>query len=391
MLSSRADWIAVVETLYEETADATAWATSSVGALGRAVALDERGGAAIVILEHGPQASRRAVPFVAGVGRSAGFNLAADVAPLSPALFDALLYSQNLAQTMSEAARRVPPEDRPILKAMWANWGAEDAVGLVAHPEPGVVAFLAWPTYTRRSLTKHERTVLSQIALHLESACRVRRRPESVLAILKPDGTIVHCEHDELATSEVADRVRRIDKSRARRFRRGPEALDIWTALIEGQVSVVERFDGGRRYYLLVDNAPSTRSHRTLSKRELEVVRLSARGLSTKLMAYGLGLSPPTISNALATAAAKLGLKSRSDLVRVASLLIDSPRRQVAAATLTATEREVFELVRMGLSNADIAASRARSVHTVANQVSSLLRKTTSSTRRGLIASTTDS
>jgi DNA-binding NarL/FixJ family response regulator len=75
--------------------------------------------------------------------------------------------------------------------------------------------------------------------------------------------------------------------------------------------------------------------------------------------------------------------------VRLASFLIDSPRFPVDVDALTATEREVFDLVRMGLSNADIAARRTRSVHTVANQVSAILRKTTSSTRRGLIAART--
>jgi DNA-binding CsgD family transcriptional regulator len=389
LLNPRADWVGIVEALYQPIDDGQAWARSVLEALRGSVSVDDVGGAALVVLEHDPERSERAMPFVVGVGQAARFNLSTDVNPLSRELFDALFYSRHLALTHTEAGRQVTAEDRAVLKGMRANWGSADAVGLVAHPEPGVIAFLAWPTRTPRELTKHERAVLSQLTLHLESAYRVRRRPESIVAVVQPDGKIVHREREDLPAPAVAASIRRIDRSRTQKVRRCPEALDLWTALVDGELSVVERLEGGHRYYVLVENAPSTRTHRALTKREVEAVRMAARGLSTKLTAYGLGLTPATISNGLARSAAKLGLSNRLDLVRLASLLVDSPRFPVDTAALTQTEREVFELVRMGLSNADIAARRARSVHTVANQVSAILRKTTSSTRRGLIAGRT--
>ena len=47
----------------------------------------------------------------------------------------------------------------------------------------------------------------------------------------------------------------------------------------------------------------------------------------------------------------------------------------IAAVPLTGAEREVLDLLLLGLSNAEIAARRHRSGRTVANQVASLLAK----------------
>jgi DNA-binding CsgD family transcriptional regulator len=236
----------------------------------------------------------------------------------------------------------------------------------------------------RTFLSRHERRLLSQVTLHLESGVRLRRRPDAVRAVLAADGRILD-RADAQDSSTMIDHVRRIEKSRTRAMRRDPEALDLWKALVAGASSIVERREGSKRHYLVLENAPSDRAHRALTRREVEIVRMAARGLPVKLIAYGLGLSSPAVSSALASAAHKLGLVSRLDLVRVASLLVDTPARAVDATVLTETEREIFELVRMGLTNEEIARRRSRSVRTVANQVASVLRKTGSASRRAVV------
>jgi len=55
-------------------------------------------------------------------------------------------------------------------------------------------------------------------------------------------------------------------------------------------------------------------------------------------------------------------------------------------AELSATEREVFDFVRRGLSNKEIAAERGRSVATVKNQLQSVFRKFGVTGRTRLIA-----
>jgi len=58
--------------------------------------------------------------------------------------------------------------------------------------------------------------------------------------------------------------------------------------------------------------------HEQLSKRELEVLRLLAGGLSLKEIAGRLGVNPKTVSSFRARVLEKMGLKTNADLVRYA-------------------------------------------------------------------------
>ena len=150
----------------------------------------------------------------------------------------------------------------------------------------------------------------------------------------------MHREGGDVGASGLAERVSRIEQSRTRSRRRQPEALDLLGALVEGEASIVERFDGGKRYYVVLDNPPSRRRHRALTRREAEIVRMAARGLPAKVVAYGLGVSSTAVSGALASSAAKLGLASRLALLRAVSLLLDTPQQAVDPAKLTESEHE---------------------------------------------------
>jgi DNA-binding NarL/FixJ family response regulator len=57
----------------------------------------------------------------------------------------------------------------------------------------------------------------------------------------------------------------------------------------------------------------------SLSEREVEVIRLVARGFTSKEMASNLGLSPRTLETYKARAMSKLNLRSRADLISYAS------------------------------------------------------------------------
>jgi DNA-binding NarL/FixJ family response regulator len=124
-----------------------------------------------------------------------------------------------------------------------------------------------------------------------------------------------------------------------------------------------------------------------LSAAEAEVVLLAARGEPTKSIAYALEVSPSVASARLARAAAKLGAGSRTNLIRLASAILGGgPRPEIATSNLTNAERAVLDLVQQGLSNAQIATLRRRSVRTIANQVAAILRKTKICSRRALLA-----
>ena len=66
----------------------------------------------------------------------------------------------------------------------------------------------------------------------------------------------------------------------------------------------------------LVDEGGTRSPHERLSDREFEVLRALGSGLAVKEVAEQLNLSAKTVSTYRARLLEKMGLKSRSDLVR---------------------------------------------------------------------------
>lgn len=264
-----------------------------------------------------------------------------------------------------------------------------DIVGVVGLADEYSVSFgVAYPVDHLR-LPAREQRLLVQIALHLEAGLRLRLEPTAVLGVLGPDGRLLHAEGEltqSVAHERLSQHVKGVERMRLRRHRSTYEAADTWTALVSGAWGIVERVEAdGRRSYSVIDTRGSQRL-RQLSDLETRVVELSARGLTGKAVAYALGVQSPAVSQALLRAAIKLGLHSRTEVVALASRLLGAPRDSERHAELTAAEREVLALVRMGYTNAAIAEDRRRSERTVANQVASILHKLDAPSRRALAA-----
>jgi len=268
--------------------------------------------------------------------------------------------------------------------------GLGDCLAMITHPAPNTV-LLCFAFYANEltQLSPRDRRVLTQAALHIESGYRLRHRPEMVRAELTPDGQILDTiiPTDDVPANDVLEmHAAKIKRARSKQHRSTPEALELWTSLIEGRVTLTPRDRGSERRYVVLDNPISTHPLLALSKGERDVITLAARGLSTKLTAYALGISSATVSSRLGSIARKLGLASRTELVRIAAMLARDPRADLPEKELTAAEQDILDLLRLGLSNRDIATRRSRSVRTIANQVASLLRKTGSTSRRQLVA-----
>ncbi|HEX5033561.1 MAG TPA: LuxR C-terminal-related transcriptional regulator, partial [bacterium] len=97
------------------------------------------------------------------------------------------------------------------------------------------------------------------------------------------------------------------------------ETALLWAALTANQRAPLDYFDvDGYRYVLLspeeesFDGDPSAE----LTRRELEVLREAALGEANKAIGYDLGVSIRTVSRRLASAMAKLGIRSRVLLAR---------------------------------------------------------------------------
>lgn len=265
---------------------------------------------------------------------------------------------------------------------------SRDVLGMVAIVDDYSLSFGS-PQPTFVELSRAERALLEQVTLHLEASLRLRVRPSSPLAILRPDGRLLHAEGQASKQASTRQRltthVDTIERGRGRRQRQQAESVQAWSALVSGNWGLVER-DGpsiGRHYAVL----ETTRAQyvRALSPLETHAVELSARGLTGKSAAYALGVTPATISKQLASAALKLGLRNRTEVVRLAARLL-GVGPQPEPANLTPSERDVLNLVRLGWTNARIAEARRRSERTVANQVSALLEKLAVPSRRALAA-----
>jgi DNA-binding NarL/FixJ family response regulator len=171
----------------------------------------------------------------------------------------------------------------------------------------------------------------SKVAAHLAAAYRLQRHaslhpaadPDELdQAVLAPNGKIEHAlGAAQSAHSQNWLRRAALAMDRARtglRVENTDEALSVWQGLVAGRWSLVDRFDGdGRRYLVARKNDPKVMGPAALSVREQQVVCYMALGHSNKLIAYELGLSESNVSESAKRARVKLGVRSRAELIQL--------------------------------------------------------------------------
>jgi DNA-binding NarL/FixJ family response regulator len=183
----------------------------------------------------------------------------------------------------------------------------------------------------------------------------------------------------------------------------------LWESLVAGAWSVLAEFDDDACLYLVVrGNSPQARLERALTERERQVLERVALGQANKFVAYELALPQSCVSLSLKEACSKAGLRSRTELLQLMpvasndavdaqpkgfcvpvdeSVVLRVERRAVAVPdALTTSEGHIFRAILAGLSNAEIAVRRGRSLRTIANQVASVFRKLRISARAELVA-----
>lgn len=229
-------------------------------------------------------------------------------------------YGRTLGRFAPDAER---PEDDKLFYPDSFNVMAVEPGGLGA-------VFAANRTQpAREPAPESVRATWAQLAAHLTAALRLRARttPERAIdgaeAIL--DGASGRLAH---ASDAIARDPRLCESTRAAllalvglKGKRLPDAavLDVWRALHEGSLSVLERFDhDGRRYYVAHANAPVAGHDALLSRREREVLERLALGLSNKEIGYQLGVTASTVTAYVQRIADKLGVRGRVALVMAA-------------------------------------------------------------------------
>jgi DNA-binding CsgD family transcriptional regulator len=201
---------------------------------------------------------------------------------------------------------------------------ARDAFGVVGGNPSGRGVVLHGGHARPGPVSRRDRAVWTYVASHLAAGLRLSEGPGETDAVMTPSGRLEHAEGDAKgaeARATLAEEARAIERARGRLRRTDPvEAVTLWRSLIGGQWSIVDHIDSdGRRYLLARRNAPRTPSWGEASERERQVLAYAGAGHTNKMIGYELGLSPSTVSSHLASAARRLGFKSRLDLVRAFS------------------------------------------------------------------------
>lgn len=246
------------------------------------------------------------------------------------------------------AAVLLPPE----LTSTSAD-GVKYAAVVVSQPLAGQAVVLVLKLERRHAFSPHEQQLFSQLKLSLDAGADALRN-RGVMGRWTADATPLD---GTLANNAL------------------------WSGVTSGRYRLQPIGTGPLRHVRVLENPAHQRASRRLSERETAVLELSARGITGKQQSWELGVSASMVSRLLMTATTRLGFVHPSDAIRFLGGLLHRPS---LAAELTASEQDIFQLVREGLTNQEIADRRSRSVRTVANQVASVLRKTGAASRRAL-------
>jgi DNA-binding CsgD family transcriptional regulator len=219
--------------------------------------------------------------------------------------------------------------DQPHMKKYAQRFGMYDSIWITAaepsgrgcglHAGRSVIAW-ASPAEVQR---------WGRIAAHLSTAVRLRHRLRTLGslqsestpdAVLSADGR-VHDASGAANTEAALELLRRavltLEKSRGALRKRDPdESLAAWKALVAGRWSLIDQIEqDGRRYIVARENEPAAPGPAALTAREKQVIGYAKLGHHNKLIAYELGIADSTVRVLLARAAAKLGVRTRVELL----------------------------------------------------------------------------
>jgi hypothetical protein len=181
----------------------------------------------------------------------------------------------------------------------------------------------AAPSAQSREATRKEITRWGRVAAHVRAGYRVARRLESLAstpldaaaAILATDGRLLHAQgltKEEYARDALRRAVLASEHARTSRVRSDTDqALGLYQELIAGRWTLTEHIDtDGCRLLAAYENDAEVCRRSGLTRHEQDVVTRTLRGQSNKQIALDLSVSEATVSERLANALQKLGLRA---------------------------------------------------------------------------------
>jgi DNA-binding CsgD family transcriptional regulator len=253
------------------------------------------------------------------------------------------VFGKTMCETLAHiSAGRASRDGLEPLFELQSWWAPRDVLGIIGrNPDGTGIGFSATLPSGWRLPEPFVRQG-TRIATHLAAALRLRRslsaRPsghdyddeEGIIdASSRRLAHAVGPAREEAARRALHAAVRAVDRARGKLRTEDPiAATELWQGLVAGRWSLIERYESdGRRYYVAHRNDPQVSEPRALNARERQVIAYAVQGHSNKVIAYSLGIALSTVASHLASAQKKLGVRSRTELVRLASLLQGRPKR----------------------------------------------------------------
>jgi DNA-binding NarL/FixJ family response regulator len=301
-------------------------------------------------------------------------------------LFEAVWQTRRPVMRFSAVAGRLSP----VVSEIFKNAGAVDSIGLLASAGVGRYCSLFGYLPAHVNIDARARAVLSQIRPHLETGLRLRCDPSLVpIAVLTDRGKLLHVEADSGLRAFTPQLKAHIAWLEAVRVGREPVEVDydVWENVCAGRWLLTQCSEAnGRNQYVVFESQTKGIDWQRISGSDRKIITYSVNGLSGKEVAAKMKISEAQVSTRLAATARALGLRSRSELLRLVAILRPSRRRSSRYEKLTLAEQEILAMIERGQRNEQIATQRGRSVKTVANQVAAILRKTATTSRRAAVA-----
>ncbi len=222
---------------------------------------------------------------------------------LAPARVQKAFLQLPVGTTLADVMPLIGRPLRARTSEMLASHGWRDAVGLNAIGADGHGIIAAAPARRPTQLRPQRRGSLERLSRMLATACTVRRRSQKdeqslALQAARRRGLRWLGRALAVACPETADDRDLIERK--------------WREALAGGATIVDRFRVGRREYVLVQDGPVE----PLSRREQAVAGLAALGQSNKTIGAQLGLSVGAVGRYLKSAGCKLGVATRSALIR---------------------------------------------------------------------------
>jgi DNA-binding CsgD family transcriptional regulator len=218
----------------------------------------------------------------------------------------------------------------PAVEQVFHKNGIRDVLVINALDPVGIGCWIGAPLRELKRLEGEERERWGRVAAHVRAALRLRLRltlrPEPAAeaatsgaaeAVLTPEGKVAHAEAPaERSLDALRAAVLGIERARGELRHDAERALPSWKALVQARWTLVDDFQAdGKRYLLARTNSLAATSLELLTPRERQIAACVAMGHTNKETAYELGLSHSTVRVLVARACAKLGVRSREELI----------------------------------------------------------------------------